>query len=319
VPAALFMVVAHTILRSYVSEEISLSKAIQKTNEYLCKNGNDGMFVTAWIGVLTISTGIMAYVNAGHCMPVIKRKGGICQYEETISGLVLAGLDDTEYTESELKLEAGDTILLYTDGVIEATNIMNELYGEKRLLELMDNMEQEEPDKMLHDIWRDIFSFQGEAEQFDDVTMLALCYNGMEYQEMEGEPKLTYLDNYTKFLEEFARQYNLSEKTLVKLNIALDEIYSNICNYSNASKLKIGCRLISKSYEGRKIILRFQDNGIQYNPLKHPDPDMEELMEKDVVGGWGIYLVKQQMDNVEYEYRYVDGINVLTLTKMEEV
>ncbi len=318
VPAALFMVVARTVLRSYVAEDEPLSQAISKTNKYLCRNNGDAMFVTAWIGVLTISTGKINYVNAGHCPPVLKHIGKSCEFVNGINGLVLAGLDDTEYSQSELQLETGDTILLYTDGVTETTDSKEKLYGEEKLLRLLENMQQKLPNLVLEEVWQDVMEFQGEAEQFDDITMLVLCYNGKGFAEKSGKPQLDNLEDYVRFMENYISQFQVTDKTIVKLNIALDEIYSNICNYSKAEHVKVGCRVISKSYQGRKVVLQFQDDGIPYNPLEKPDPDLDELLEERPVGGLGIYLVKQQMDNVEYEYKYVDGVNVLTLTKNEE-
>lgn len=107
VPAALFMVVSRTLLRSHIVKGVPLNQAVEKVNDSLCKNNKNDMFVTAWIGVLTISTGKLTFVNAGHCRPLIRQADGSCTYETTISGFLLAGMEETKYRQAEIRLNKG--------------------------------------------------------------------------------------------------------------------------------------------------------------------------------------------------------------------
>lgn len=311
VPAALFMVVSRTLLRSHIVKDVPLNEAVEKVNDSLCKNNKNGMFVTAWIGVLTISTGKLIFVNAGHCRPLIRQADGTCTYEAAISGFVLAGMEETKYHQSEIRLKKGDTLLLYTDGVTEATDSQNNLYGEKRLEQLMMSMEQQKPKDVLFEVWKDVNRFQGEAEQFDDITMLALRYNGNGYTVMTDAAKIDNILKFNCFVDNILSKAQFSQKTSTKIRIAMDEIFSNICYYSGANEITVGCKI-----KDREANIYFEDDGIPYNPLEKQDPDVTELLEKRKIGGLGIYLVKKRMDKICYEY--VEGRNRLGMMKRDE-
>lgn len=313
VPAALFMVVARTLIRSHVASEASLAQAVEEINNNLCANNKNGMFVTAWIGVLTISTGRLTYVNAGHCRPLIRHENGDCVYETALSGFVLAGMEDECYCQFELRLRRGDTLLLYTDGVTEATSTEKTLYGEERLKEDVKSAGDAEPKKLLEHIWEKVSGFQAGEEQFDDITMLALSFRGGTYQEKTGIPKMEHIREFADFVEKAMAEYGVSQQTAIKMLIAMDEIFSNICYYSRATEVTVGIEVTRRPGE---VILTFTDDGVPYNPLDKPDPDVEELLEKRQQGGLGIYLVKRRMDRMEYEYS--GERNRLTLGKRDK-
>lgn len=312
VPAALFMVVSRTLLRSCLKKDVSLSRALWEVNNSLCENNKNSMFVTAWIGVLTISTGMLSFVNAGHCRPLIKAKDGSCDYETTGKGFVLAGMEDTEYTENRIRLKKGDRLLLYTDGVTEATDPDDKLYGEERLKEFTGALPDLDGKEFLFRIWTDVNRFQRDGEQFDDITMLTVEYKGPEYSEITDAPILERMGIFTKFAEDILKEEAVYQGNIIKAQLAMDEILSNICYYSGAKMLTVGC-----AAEKGRIRLFFEDDGIPFNPLERPDPDVTLPIESRTKGGLGIYLVKQQMDEVVYEY--VDGKNRLTLLKNSEV
>lgn len=187
VPASLFMVVAKTLLQGRVEGSGKLAEAVAAVNERLCTVNENGMFVTAWIGVLELSTGLLAYVNAGHNPPLLGNSQGIYEYLRERSGFVLAGMENMAYSQKTLQLAGGDTLFLYTDGVIEANDCNGSLYGESRLLELISAHAEERPQQLAEAVWKDIREFQGDAEQFDDITMLALYYRGTGGKETAGQ------------------------------------------------------------------------------------------------------------------------------------
>lgn len=176
VPAALFMVIAKTLLKNYTQSGIKPEEVFTTVNRLLCDGNDAGLFVTAWLGVLELTTGKLTFVNAGHNPPMIKQNGGEFTYLKSRAGFVLAGMDTIKYRQNEITIAPGDRLLLYTDGVTEATNSQNQLYGEERLSAFMNAHSDEKAEDILRDLKLDIYAFQGEAPQFDDITMLMLDY-----------------------------------------------------------------------------------------------------------------------------------------------
>ena len=172
VPAALFMVIAKTLIKNHAMSLESLGDVFYKVNNQLCEGNEEGMFVTAWMGVVTLSTGEFEYVNAGH-NPQLLMNNDDYDWIQAQPGFVLAGLEGIPYSSEKIKLKHGARIFLYTDGVTEAQNTSGELFGEQRLLESLQRNGHLPLKQMLEAVRADIDNFAGEAEQFDDITMLA--------------------------------------------------------------------------------------------------------------------------------------------------
>ena len=175
------MMIPKIILQSCAMLGRSAGEILTKTNEALCSNNRMEMFVTVWIGILEISTGHLTASNAGHEYPAILRKG-----EEEFKlykdkhGLVLGGMDGIKYREYELDLEPGDKLFLYTDGLAEAMNGENELFGTDRMVRALNEAATERPRKILESVRSAVDEFVGDNEQFDDLTMLCFEYKGTE-------------------------------------------------------------------------------------------------------------------------------------------
>ena len=178
IPAAMFMMTAKTLLKSYAESGMSVEQVFTTANEKLCENNDAGMFVTAWMGFLNVKTGLVTYANAGHNPPLVRHKNGGFTYLKSRPGFVLAGMEGIRYRKNQLQLEPGDVIYLYTDGVTEATDAGNQLYGEKRLLQILDS--HPDPQTICEAVKADVDTFVGDAPQFDDITMLSLIYNGKQ-------------------------------------------------------------------------------------------------------------------------------------------
>lgn len=174
VPAALFMVIAKTLIKDCVQMGRGPAEAFAEVNNKLCESNDEGMFVTAWLGLLEISTGKMAYVNAGHNPPLIGKKKEGFAYLKMRPGFVLAGMEDMSYKSGELFLEEGDVLFLYTDGVTEAARKDNVLYGEERLRQILNAHTGKRAEELVRAVGEDIGNFVEGADQFDDITMLAL-------------------------------------------------------------------------------------------------------------------------------------------------
>ena len=178
VPAALFMMASRIILASYAKQGKSPAEIMRSTNETICQNNREEMFVTVWLGILEISTGKIRAANAGHEYPVLMQPGGKCELYKDKHGFVLGGMDGVQYKEYEFTLQPGARLFLYTDGVPEATNRDNELFGTERMLDALNEDMQADPQMVLHQVRCAVDAFVGDAEQFDDLTMLCLEYKG---------------------------------------------------------------------------------------------------------------------------------------------
>lgn len=174
VPAALFMVIAKTLIKNKAQTGASPKEVLETVNNQLCENNEADMFVTVWLGIYEISTGIMRAVNAGHEFPAICRKDETFELYKDPHGLVVAYVEDFKYQQYEFMLHSGDTLFLYTDGVAEATNAENELYTTDRMISALNQKPGISPKELLVQVRQDIDAFVKEAPQFDDITMLAL-------------------------------------------------------------------------------------------------------------------------------------------------
>lgn len=178
IPAALFMMVAKTLIKNRALSGDEPHKVLEIVNNQLCQNNDAGMFVTAFFGILDTKLGILRYANAGHNPPIILR-GGEAHWVPVKRGLALAAMEDVTFVTQEMRFEGDDVLLLYTDGVTEAMNVQAELFGQERLIALLSQLERQAaaPEKLIEAVEAAIRHFAGDAEQTDDITMLALRGN----------------------------------------------------------------------------------------------------------------------------------------------
>ena len=311
VPAAMFMVIAKTLLKNSVQTGISPKVALEKVNNQLCENNDAQMFVTVWLGVMEISTGRMLCANAGHEFPAIRRAGGQFELFKDRHGFVLAGMEDSKYREYEILLGEGDTLFVYTDGVTEATDEGNRLYGTDRMLTALNRHADADCETLLREVRVDIDGFVGDAPQFDDITMLAIKMRqtgGEHMKKTSVKPEISSLQAATAFFEDELRAGGAPERVIAQVNVVVDEIFSNIAHYSGATTATLGCEV-----RAGEIHMRFSDNGRPYDPTQKSDPDVTLPLEERQVGGMGIFMVKKIMDSISYAYE--DGFNVLNLKK----
>lgn len=315
VPAALFMVIAKTLLKNYTQMGMEPKTVFETVNRLLCDGNDAGLFVTAWMGVLDISSGVMTYVNAGHNPPLLKKADGAFEYLRDRTGFVLAGMEGVKYRQNTLIIRPGDRLLLYTDGVTEATDPDQKLYGEERLRSFMNSHADIATAAVLRTLREDIDAFAGAAPQFDDITMLLLDFKG------KG-PKLTRrtfaaredaVADVIAFVEEELETAQCPMKTQTAICVCMEELFVNIAHYAypdgtGSAEISIG---IDPGTQTATFVI--SDTGVPFDPLKKPDPDITKPAEEREVGGLGIYIVKKTMDTVSYER--VQNENRLTMTK----
>ena len=180
IPASLFMMNTKVILKSYAMGDNSPAEILEKTNTEICSNNMMEMFVTVWLGILELSTGKIVASNAGHEYPVIGHADGEFELIKDKHGFVVGGMSDVKYSDYELQLEPGDKLFVYTDGVPEATNVKDELFGTDRMLDALNEDNYVPVEELLRNVRKAVSDFASGAEQFDDLTMLAVEYTGTE-------------------------------------------------------------------------------------------------------------------------------------------
>lgn len=178
VPAALFMMMAKSQLQTYALNGLRPQDVLATVNSKICENNKESMFVTVWFGILEISTGKITAVNAGHEYPIVKESKGDFKILEDKHGFPLGGLDGMKYKEYEIQLEPGAKLFVYTDGVPEATNSSEELFGMERTENTLNEVKNKPPKEIISHVDEAVSKFTGDAEQFDDLTMLCLEYKG---------------------------------------------------------------------------------------------------------------------------------------------
>lgn len=315
VPAALFMVIAKTLLKNSALNGSSPKEILEKVNNQLCENNEAEMFVTVWLGILSISTGEMVCSNAGHEYPAIRRMNGEYELLRDKHGFVLAGMEGAKYREYQVKLNPGDAFFVYTDGVAEAANSSEELFGTSRMLEALNAGKEHGCENLLGVVRDRIDFFVGDAPQFDDITMLSVLYKGKntDADELAVPAQLERLDEVLEFVNTCLEKHECSQKAKMQIAIAVEEIYVNIARYAYGDGE--GTAVIGVKCEGnpKQAVIQFSDQGMPYNPLKKRDPDIRLSAEERQIGGLGIFMVKKSMDTMEYLYE--NGKNILTIKK----
>ena len=307
VPAALFMVIGKTLIKDHTGLHDDLGEVFTEVNNILCASNSEEMFITAFEGVLNLKTGELRYVNAGHEIPFLCRKGGVFEPYKVRAGFVLAGMQGIRYRAGSIQLEPGDKVFQYSDGIPEAINSEKAPYGMKRLESVLAKNSEKAPSELLPLVKADVDAFVGDADQFDDITMLCIEFKGNGRKaEISLTPDAESVKTVAEFLDTTLEAWDIPMKVVSKLQIVADEIYSNIVRYSQAKNAKV-----TAVQNGTVLSLRFEDDGKPYDPTTAAEPDITASAEEREIGGLGIFIVRNMMDSMDY--RYKDGHNVLTL------
>ncbi len=319
IPAAMFMMRAKTLIMSLAESCQDAGEALTQANEILCENNDANMFVTVWLGILDLKTGMLEYANAGHNPPLIRNGGGAFDRMPMRAGFVLAGLPGVPYQTEALQLSPGDLLFLYTDGITEATNADNELYEEDRLLALLSaTADQISAEELCAAVRRDVDAFVGDAPQFDDMTMLALRYRGEDpgWTELTVDALVDNIGVVTDFVERQLEKIDCPAKARSQINVAIDELFGNIARYAYPDREGTATIRVETVDDPREVRITLIDRGIPYDPLAQEAPDTTLSAEEREIGGLGIFLVKNIMDDVSYMYR--ENCNIVQITKKVE-
>ena len=318
VPAALFMVIAKTILKNRAMLGGSPSEILADVNAQLCDGDKSQLFVTIWLAIIDIRTGKGVVANAGHEHPALSRNGMPFELVKYKHSPVIGMIRDIDFEEHEFHLDPGDTLFVYTDGVTEANDADGSLFGDDRLIEALNTDPNAQPDDVIANVRSGIRSFVSGAEQFDDITMLCFKFKGPDSlaatDELEVEADTRCLDDVLAFVDRHLEAVGCIEPTLTTINIAVEELFVNIAHYAYKD-MDPGKAWLKIGFDKDPLVmkLRFIDTGNPFDPVSRPDPDVTQKAEDRRIGGLGIYMVKKSMDSMSYER--IGARNVLTITK----
>lgn len=318
IPASLVMMITKILIKNVTIIDSEVDKSLTHVNKMLCDGNRLELFVTCWFGVLDLSSGKLSFVNAGHNPPLLySAKEEKFEYLKTRPNMVLAGLEKTKYDKNEILIEPGDRLFLYTDGVTESTNMNKELYGEERLKKFLNDKIYLNAEDTIDELTRDLKSFVGKGEQFDDITMLELIYKKQKNENIsivkkEFKARINNLHKVQRFVESELEKNNCEKRIVTKISLAIEEVFVNISKYAYVNK-DGNCTITIEYDKSSRIKIIIEDSGIPFDPLEHKEPDITLPVNKRNIGGLGIMITKKTMDDVSYKYK--NNKNILTLTK----
>ena len=314
VPAALVMAVTRALFRAVAAHESMPDRIINNMNETLSTNNESDMFVTMFIGVLDLLSGRMRYCNAGHDVPILIGSGiGMLPCD---SNIPVGVMQDWEYTLQETTIDPWTTIFLYTDGLTEAEDINHAQFQEKRIIDVI-RQTQNEPQQIILAMTHTVHQFVGNAEQSDDLTMLALQYKRQQphvrYQRSLTLPNdVQTIQLLNEFVDNVCEAAGFDMSECMRMNLAIEEAVVNVMNYAYPKGVK-GMVNIDATISDKGLKFVISDNGTPFDPTAKEEVDTTLSAEERGIGGLGIHLIRQIMDSINYEH--IDGRNVLTLLK----
>jgi sigma-B regulation protein RsbU (phosphoserine phosphatase) len=310
ISAAMFISASRQMIKASLASGRSPSKALTDVNRQLCKENSANMFITAWLGIFEIDTGRLEYANAAHNPPVVIQNGR-CRYLNSPPHFFLAGFEDTVYTDECIYLEKGDTLFLYTDGIVEALDTENNLYGENRLLDALNENVMLSLENTARNILDSVNSFCGKAVQSDDMTMLLIRAEFSDSITLSSD--ISSMQAITSFVKTALTRMGCPSDRQTYFLIALDEIAANIRAYAYPDDPNgtITVKCFSDEERGRYSLI-ISDCGLPFDPLNEPKAKITGSAHERNIGGLGIHIVRNLMDDAEYEY--TGGKNVLTLS-----
>ena len=312
VPASLVMVVTRSLFRGFTSYLDSPEQIMLQMNSALTGEENDqNMFVTLFLGVLDLSSGKLLYCNAGHDAPVLLSK--VKSQFPVIPNLPLGVLPDFAYVEQSATLQAGDSIFLYTDGLTEAENVEHELFGKDGIMQAIESWSADQTaSELIEEMQKTVASFVGNAQQSDDLTLFAIRYLAQSTTSNRHYSLVMRNDiQQIPTLAEWIESLDVPPALNMPINLALEEAVSNVMLYAYPDKS--GQVLVEAEKQTERIVFTITDSGIPFDPTQQKNPDITLSVEERAIGGLGIHLVRQIMDDIRYERR--DNKNILTLIK----
>jgi sigma-B regulation protein RsbU (phosphoserine phosphatase) len=264
------------------------------------------MFVTLFIAICNVRSGECRYTNAGHNPPYVVRQAGGLESLSQRHGPIIGAMEELAYGESSIDLKKDDQLLVFTDGVTEAMDTGGELYSDPRLEDLLTNSKRPSTESLVTETLDSVEQFATGAEQADDITLLGFSLlkepgkSDLHTMNLVIASDFQEIGRLNKELIRFANQNNLPDDVIRKLNIAIDDLVNNIISYGMdkgiENSIEINC-----VYSGGRLRLEVIDSGKPFNPFESLMADTTSSIEDREIGGLGRLLVKELMDDVDYE------------------
>jgi len=325
VPSALVMAVIHSLFRMATAHEDRPARIMQTINETACQGNNSNMFVTMFIGVLDLPTGRLRYCDAGHDAPFINDNA-----LEVIPNLPVGVFDDFTYAGQETQIAPDSTLFLYTDGLTEAMrstsgrllpdgrkNGQHEQFGLERVKEVLRQDNNLSPKELLEKMTVAVHSFVKDAEQSDDLTMMAIHYTPQKYECTLSETlvirnNVKEVSKLSEFMKSVMENVGIEKPLDRQLQLAVEEAVVNVIDYAYPVGQEGEIEICVMS-DGKTLKTVIIDSGVAFDPTAKEKPDTTLSAEDRQIGGLGILLVREIMDSVNYER--INKQNILTLTK----
>ena len=318
IPASLVMAVTRALFRTVSAHESNPAKIVSNINDIIAEDNESNMFVTFWVGVLDLPTGRLRYCNAGHCAPLLIGSGmGELPIFPNIPLGIMQGF---KYEVQEATICYGTTLFLYTDGLTEAANSDDELFDDQRMLATAQQMYDEghfEPTLIVERMEQAVKQFVGDAEQSDDLTMMAVQYL-KEQKNIRMQHSITLINDIEQvpqladFVDMVCEEVGFDPSVAIQMNLAIEEAVVNVMTYAYPTGT-VGNVNIEAQANDERLKFTIIDSGIPFDPTTKEEVDTTLSAEERPIGGLGIHLVRQLMDSINYER--IDGKNVLTLRK----
>ena len=317
VPASLVMAVTCRLFRTVASYVKTPEGIVATLNNALSESNESNMFCTAFVGILDLKSGCLQYCNAGHNPPVVIKAEGDAEVLKVTQNLAMGVWYDFTYTGESCHIDRGSTLFMYTDGVSEAESVNKSLYGEERLVELLQKQEMQSPRTITENVLEDIRNYTTGAVQSDDITILCCKLNDqpedVNYQQVVLKNRIEEIARMSEFIERISEEFSLSMENAFNINLAIEEAVTNIIMYAYPKDEEHEFTLMVRHLDDR-LIFKLIDAGKEFDPTAQPDADVTLSLEDRPIGGLGIYLIRKVMNTVKY--RRIDDKNVLTMVKI---
>ena len=313
VPASLVMAVTRSLFRAVTSHESSPGKIVTIMNKSMSEMNENNMFVTFFCGILNLADGHLKYCNAGHNAPMILTNSK--SMLDVVPNLPLGVMSDMEFQEQEVDMHYDDALFLYTDGLTEAENSSNELFGLKRVASVLSARRSAQ--EHLEVMEKNVADFVGDAPQSDDLTMLFIHYMNetpaaCKERHLVLGNDVSQIPQLEEFLESLVEEEKLDPGVFTMVNLALEEAVTNVMMYAYPKGTE-GIVDILARVDDNKLEFTITDSGMAFDPTAIPEVDITAGVEDRKIGGLGIHMVRNIMDTLQYER--VDGKNILSMTK----
>jgi len=316
VPAALFMAVTKTMIKTQAVDDPSPASIITRVNDELSADNPQSMFVTLFIAIANVRSGEFRFTNAGHNPPYILRAGGSVECLDQRHGPIIGAVEGVAFKEDTGVLGKEETLVIFTDGVTEAMDPSDNLYTEARLETLLDDIGTE-PEPLTAGILSDVERHANGADQADDITILAYRMERQpdthkaETLHLSAATDLADIDRINTAFQQFADEREMPPGVGQKVSIVFDELLNNIISYGFTDDEEHRIE-IDVAYQPDELVITVTDDGIPFNPFDRVGPDTTLSIEERDIGGLGVLLVTELMD--EYHYQRRPNSNVVTLT-----